>query len=131
MKNQQSKNTGVLEYIKNNKKKTIVSIFILIIYTWMSNSDFLVMPKELHKYLALDTYKYTDLMGISLFIIVASFPLVITYKEKNIEDWHRTFNKIFWVFLIGIFSLTNVRNSYFYNIDNQKIIAKEVQYESK
>ena len=91
----------------------------------MLTTDVIAIPNELLKYVS--NHWYIETFSIFLLVLILSLPLSRTYKEETIEDWHLTANKLFWVFLIGIFSLANIRNSYLYNIDNKEKMMKVIK----
>lgn len=117
---------SIVKYIGNNRRMTYASVLMLSIFTLMFTTDILGIPDELMKYVG--NHLYQDTMGIAVIIIFLSLPLSRTYKEKTTEDWHLTINKLFWVFLIGIFSLTNVRNAYLNNMHEKNILNQEIRY---
>ena len=53
--------------------------------------------------------------------------LLSDMKRVGCPDTPSWANKLFWVFLIGIFSLANIRNSYLYNIDNKEKMMKVIK----
>jgi len=129
MNNQKLKDRRLLEYIKSNKKKIYSSVGMVLIFVFMLTTDVIMIPNELQKHV--NNHWYIETLSMFLFVLILSLPLSRTYKEESIEDWHLSINKLFWVFLIGVFSLTNVRNSYLYNIDNKEKMITAIKYLDK
>ena len=116
---------SLVEHTNNNKLMALITIFILSTYVWIFNTNFFEINDSFKPYLL--TNWNLDKIGLFIITLFLSLLLSMTYKEKTIKDWNLTINKLLWVFLIGLVSLTSIRNSYLHSLYFKDVVNKEIK----